>query len=48
MNQNYDLEDRLLNYSVRIIRMVEKLPNTRAGKHAPVLAEIRSVEAPPR
>ena len=33
MNQNYDLEDRLLNYSAWIIRMVEKLPNTRAGNH---------------
>jgi four helix bundle protein len=33
MNQNYDLEDRLLNYSARIIRLVEKLPNTRAGNH---------------
>jgi four helix bundle protein len=33
MNLNYDLEDRLLNYSARIIRLVEKLPNTRAGNH---------------
>ena len=33
MNQNYDLEERLLNYSARIIRLVEKLPNTRAGSH---------------
>ena len=33
MNQNYDLEDRLLNYSARIIRLDEKLPNTRAGNH---------------
>ena len=33
MNQTYDLEDRLLKYSARIIRLVEKLPNTRAGNH---------------
>jgi four helix bundle protein len=31
MNQNYDLEERLLNYSARIIRLVEKLPNRRTG-----------------
>jgi four helix bundle protein len=29
----YDLEERLLNYSVRIINIVEKLPNTRTGNH---------------
>jgi four helix bundle protein len=29
----YDLEERLLDYSVRIIRLVEALPNTRAGNH---------------
>ena len=29
----YDLEKRLLNYSVRIIKVVEKLPNTRTGNH---------------
>ena len=29
----YDLEDRLLEYSVRIIRLVECLPNTKAGNH---------------
>jgi len=29
----YDLEERLLNYSVRIIKIVEKLPNTRTGSH---------------
>ena len=33
MHQNYDLEDRLLQYSARIIRLVEKLPNTRAANH---------------
>lgn len=31
--RGYDLEDRLLDYSVRIIRLVEALPNTRAGNH---------------
>ena len=29
----YDLEERLLEYSVRIIRVVEQLPNTRIGNH---------------
>lgn len=29
----YDLEERLLEYSVHIIRLVEALPNTRAGNH---------------
>ena len=33
MNVNYDLEERLLEYSARIIRLVERLPNTRAGNH---------------
>ena len=34
MNERkYDLEERLLEYSVRIIKLVEKLPNTRAGTH---------------
>jgi len=32
-NQKYDLEDRLLEYSVRIIRVVEQLPDTRVGNH---------------
>ena len=31
--QNYDLEERLLEYSVRIIRIVEKLPNNRTINH---------------
>jgi len=31
--QGYDLEERLLAYSVRIIKLVEQLPNTRAGNH---------------
>ena len=29
----YDLEDRLLEYAALIVRLVEKLPNTRAGNH---------------
>ncbi len=33
MNPNYDLEERLLEYAARIIRLVERLPNTRAGNH---------------
>ena len=31
--QTYDLEERLLEYSVRIIKTVERLPNTKAGNH---------------
>jgi four helix bundle protein len=33
MNTRYDLEERLLEYAARIIRLVEQLPNTRAGNH---------------
>jgi len=29
----YDLEERLIEYSVRIIKIVEQLPNTKAGNH---------------
>ena len=29
----YDLEERLLEFSVRIIRLSESLPATRAGNH---------------
>ena len=29
----YDLEERLLEYSVRIIKIVEQLPKTRTGNH---------------
>ena len=32
-NRKYDLEERLLEYSVRIMKLVEKLPPTLAGKH---------------
>ena len=31
--QTYDLEERLLEYSVRIIKIVDQLPNTRTGIH---------------
>ncbi len=31
--QVYDLEERLLEYSVRIIKIVDQLPNTRTGSH---------------
>ena len=33
MKNDYDLEERLLEYSARIIRLVERLPGTRAGNH---------------
>src|SRR5208337_1155657 len=33
MKADYDLEERLLEYSARIIRLVERLPSTRAGNH---------------
>ena len=33
MNAEYNLEERLLDYSARIIRLVERLPDTRAGNH---------------
>ena len=32
-NEKYDLEERLLQYSARIVRLAESLPNTRAGNH---------------
>ena len=31
--KRYDLEERLLEFSVRIIKIVEQLPNTRTGNH---------------
>src|SRR5436305_1821585 len=33
MNERYDLEERLLEYSARIIRLVDRLPSTRSGNH---------------
>ncbi len=32
-NGRYNLEDRLLEFAARIIRLVDALPNTRAGNH---------------
>jgi len=32
-NRKYDLEERLLNYTTKIIKVVEALPNTRTGNH---------------
>ena len=31
--QNFDLEDRLIDFSVRIITLIESLPKTKVGKH---------------
>jgi len=31
--RTYDLEERLLEYSVGIIKVVDQLPNTRVGNH---------------
>jgi four helix bundle protein len=31
--KRYDLEDRLLEYAVRIVRLVDALPGSRAGRH---------------
>ena len=31
--KDYDLQDRLIDYSVRIIKLSEALPETKAGKH---------------
>jgi four helix bundle protein len=31
--RKYDLEERLLAFSVRIIKIVEQLPNTKTGNH---------------
>jgi len=33
METKYDLEERLLEYAARVVRLVEKLPTTRAGNH---------------
>ena len=32
-DRKYDLEGRLLNYTINIIKVVEALPNTRTGNH---------------
>lgn len=33
LKQTYDLEDRLIDFAVRTIRIAESLPNTKVGKH---------------
>ncbi len=32
-NQKFDLEERLLAFSVRIVKIVEQLPDTKTGNH---------------
>ena|SRR5689334_18797875 len=31
--RTYDLEERLLNYAIDVVRLVQKLPDTRVGNH---------------
>ena len=33
MKKGIDIQERLIKFAVRIIKISEKLPNTRAGKH---------------
>ena len=33
MSNDYDLEDRLIEFAVKIVQLAESLPNTRAGRH---------------
>jgi len=54
----FDLQDRLIDYAVRIIKLTEALPDTKAGKHvslqllrsgtspAPNYGEAQSAESP--
>ena len=56
--KQFDLQDRLIDYAVRIIKLSEALPNTKAGKHvssqilrsgtspAPNYGEAQSAESP--
>ncbi len=56
-HKNFDLEERLINFAVRIIRLAEHLPNTKTGNHirgqllrcgtspAPNYAEAQSAES---
>jgi len=32
-NKTFDLEDRLIDFAVRIIRVAKSLPKTKAGNH---------------
>ena len=57
--KTFDLENRLINFAVRCIRLAEHLPNTKAGNHirgqllrcgtspAPNYAEAQSAESRP-
>jgi len=45
MEKRYDLEDRLVNFTCRMIDVVEKLPNSRAGNYIAGQL-IRSCHAP--
>jgi hypothetical protein len=40
----FDLEDRLIDFSVRIIRTSESLPKSKVGKHIAGLASLFVVE----
>ena len=56
--KTYDLEDRLIDFAVRIIQVAESLPKTRVGNHiggqlircgtspAPNYGEAQSAESP--
>ena len=33
MNKPYDLEERLIDFAVDVINVVEVLPNSKAGNH---------------
>ena len=56
--RKFDLQDRLIDYAVRIINLSEALPNTKVGKHvssqmlrsgtspAPNYGEAQSAESP--
>ena len=40
MGETYDLEERLLQYAARIIRLVEKLPRRGRGNHGGIESDI--------
>ena len=56
--RKFDLQDRLIDYAVRIIKLSETLPDTKAGRHvssqilrsgtspAPNYGEAQSAESP--
>ena len=41
--REYDLKDRLIDFSVRIIRLSEALPDSKAGKHIQETDELISI-----